>query len=330
MDWLQFFDDYNIEYVTRGPNVKRGNVNLSCPWCGHDPSHHMGVSLEGKGYGCWRSPNHAGKKPHNLIQAVIQCSFNQARLIAKQYSAADPSNLDEALAALEGTDKPESKPSTPKKLKFRPEFKTIDAKGSTSRFYNYLSKRGFESEVDSLCDLYNLRCATTGKFKDRIIIPIYQDEKLVSWTSRAIGKSGNAPRYLALSEEDEGGGGTVNVFNTLWNWDELKEGGDLLIIVEGPFDALKLDYYGIEYNTCTTCTFGTSMSNEQAYLLAEASKNFTKSCLLYDPDATEAIFRARELLYNTNVECGFLDAGIEDPGAMTKKQVRKFIKNYLK
>lgn len=327
MNWEAFFDDYRIEWVSRGPNVKRGNINIACPYCGDDHSHHMGVSLEGKGYGCWRSANHAGKKPHNLIRELLKCSFNQAQMIAKQYSVADPEDLDEALAALQGMDAPDKTPTVSKPLDFRPDFKRIKPKGLVSRFYNYLEKRGFGKDTQEVCDLYDLRCAMTGQFKDRIIIPIYQKEKLVSWTSRSIGKNTNAPRYLALSEEH---GGLVNVFNTIWNWDELKAGGDLLIIVEGPFDAIKVDYYGIKYDTCATCTFGTSMSEEQAYLLTEVSKNFTKSVLLYDPEATEAIFRARDLLYGTNVECGFLEAGIEDPGAMSKQQVHRFIKNYLK
>lgn len=327
MDWESFFTDHGIDYVTRGPNVKKDNINIACPFCGDDPSHHMGVSLNGRGFGCWRAANHGGKKPHNLIRALLGCSFNQAKLIAQQYSAADPENLDEALASLEAGDEPDKQPDKHVKLKFLPEFKHIDDRSGTRRFFSYLENRGFKGQGDAVCQLYNLRCATTGQFKDRIIVPIYMNKKLVSWTSRAIGTSIDAPRYLALSEEQ---GGLVNVFHSIWNWDELKHGGDLLIIVEGPFDALKVDFYGIEQNTCATCTFGTSMSEEQAMLIAEASRRFERAVLLYDAGATEAIFRARELLGHTKVECGFLPDNIEDPGAMSKKQVRDFIQQYLK
>lgn len=327
MDWLQFFDDHQIDYVTRGPNVKKDNVNIACPFCGDDPSHHMGVSLLDKGYGCWRSANHAGKKSNGLIRALLNCSFNQAKILAQQYSAADPESLDEAIAALMAGEQADKRPDRATELRFRGEFSPIKAKGSTSRFYSYLERRGFGDGTADLCKLYNLRCANTGRFKDRVIIPIYQGGKLVSWTSRAIGKNVEAARYLALSEDQ---GGLVNVFHTIWNWDELKHGGDLLIIVEGPFDALKVDFYGWELNTCATCTFGTAMSEEQAMMIAEVAKGFEKAVLLYDAGATESIFRAKGLLEHTKVECGFLPPDVEDPGEMSRKQVRKFIRGYLK
>lgn len=325
VDWESFFNDHGIDYVVRGPNVKKGNVNIACPMCGDDPSHHMGVALEIEAWGCWRGISHKGKKPEGLIRSLLGCSYTQAKLIAQQYSAADPENLDQALANLEARDVAPVGPDKARKLKYPAEFKTITGRGSTARFYHYLYNRGFY-KVDDLIKLYDLKCATTGTYKDRIIIPIKQDGKLVSWTSRAIGRSENAPRYLALSEDD---GGLVNVFHTLWNWDELMEGGNVLVVAEGPFDAMKLDYYAVELNSCATCTFGTSMSKEQAMMIAEASKRFKRTILIYDEGATEAIFHAQELLGHTDVEIGFLPKDVEDPGEMSGKQVRRLISKYI-
>jgi hypothetical protein len=104
-------------------------------------------------------------------------------------------------------------------------------------------------------------------------------------------------------------------------------GGETLIVAEGPFDAMKLDYYAMEFDSCATCTFGTSMSVEQAMLIAQASKRFKRSFLLYDEGATEAIFLAKEKLVNTKVECTFLPEGTEDPGEMSGKQVRALYKS---
>lgn len=329
MDWESFFNDHHIDYVTRGSNVKRGNVNIACPLCGDDPSHHMGVSLEGKGWGCWRSANHAGKKPQNLIRALLGCSYNQAKLITQQYSQADPESLSEALEALQARDRPDKRPDKRGKLKMPAEFRDVTKSGSTARFYNYLKRRGYKRPME-LCELYNLKCATTGKWKDRIIIPIYMDGELVSWTSRAIIKPVNAPRYLALSEDQ---GGLINVFDALYNWDELKEGGDLLLVVEGPFDAINVDYrlLDIEDNVKVgvTCTFGTSMSDEQAFMIASVVKKFRKGVLLYDTGATEAIFRAKELLSHTKMECGFLPDDVDDPGDMSSSQVSALIRQYI-
>lgn len=332
MDWQGFFTDHNIDFITRGQNVKKNNINIACPLCGEDPSYHMGVSLvEKDGYfqwGCWRSASHAGKKPTRLIRALLNCSYQAAELLAQQYSQADPSSIDSISNPFERADKATDKPTKGKRLAMPPEFRQISPKGTTLRFYKYLTDRGF-NDVTGLCDIYKLRCANTGNFKDRIIIPIFIKNKLVSWTSRALGKTINAPRYLALSEEK---GGLVNVFHTLWNYDDLQIGGDLMIIVEGPFDALKLDFYGAEMGATTTCTFGTAMSVEQGLMIREIAKKFKRRILLYDPGEVESIFLAQEKLIGSGVDTVSLNdiiPDVEDPGAMSKKQVRKLVKKLL-
>src|SRR5688572_2948962 len=99
MDWVEFFKANMIDYVTRGPNTKRGEVSVNCPWCaGDDPSHHLGINLTKAAYGCLRNPEHRGKRPAGLIAALLGCSFSQALIIEKQYTAAaDPENLGDAL-----------------------------------------------------------------------------------------------------------------------------------------------------------------------------------------------------------------------------------------
>jgi hypothetical protein len=32
MEWMSFLNDANIEYVTRGPNTKKGEVSVRCPF----------------------------------------------------------------------------------------------------------------------------------------------------------------------------------------------------------------------------------------------------------------------------------------------------------
>jgi hypothetical protein len=285
----------------------------------------MGISLQGKGYGCWRSASHSGIKPLRLVRALLNCSYETGRVIVQQYSAADPADLDEAIRLLEAGYKPANKPDKRNRLLMPPEFRPIRQDGTTSRFWQYLEQRGFQP-VRKFVYIYRLCCASTGYWKDRIIIPIYMDGKLQSWTSRALGNPVNAPRYLALSEDQ---GGLINVFHSLWNWDSLQENGNVLIVAEGPFDALKLDFYGYEYDCCATCTFGTSMSEVQAMMIDEASRNFKRTILLYDKDATEAIFLAKDKLVHTKVEIGFLPDGVEDPGDMSKAQVQKLFQSFM-
>lgn len=321
MDWVGFFTDHNIEYVTRGPNTKKGNISIQCPYCGNDdPSQHMGVSLTQDKWGCWRSEEHSGRKAYSLIQAILGCSFAQARLIETQYSTPDPEDLEQALASLTGEKVPVLKPKD--QLVLPDDFRGISRKSSGARFWDYLQRRGFD-DVAGLADCYGLRCAVTGPWKDRVIFPLHQDKRLVGWTGRALQTPVNAPRYLTLSEED---GALVNVKNTVYLEDRLSEGGEVLLVSEGPFDAIKLDFYGYEYGASATCVYGTSMTVEQIAIIAGLTKKFDRTILLLDAAAVGATFSNMDWLEAYGVEYGSLPEHVKDPGAMSPAAIRAFVK----
>ena len=157
MNWEAFLTDNGIEYVDYGPNVKAGNININCPWCDDDPSHHMGISLNKDAYGCWRNMDHKGKKVERLVQAILGCSYNHAKLVTRQYSVSDPSTLDEALAALTGADtapKPASQ-GIQHKITMPTNFKRIKKSGTTSKFHRYLRLRGIDS-VNRFTNFYKI------------------------------------------------------------------------------------------------------------------------------------------------------------------------------
>ena len=319
MNWVQFFEDHKIEYVTRSPNVKKGNINIRCPWCGEDdPSEHMGISLTKEAYGCWRSPNHSGKRPHRLVQALLGCSHTQAAIVVAQYEAPDPDTLEQAMAALTGTSEP------PKAVKGQPhpvmptDFRHIKPKGLTMGFWYYLQARGFDDVAD-LCFHYDLKCALTGNWKGRIIIPFYQKGELIGWTGRAITDPVHAPRYLSSSNA---------VKQCVFNEDTLFDGGRLLFIVEGPFDALKLDYYGEPSGARATCVFGTSMSIDQLATLSRLRRRFKKVVILFDNDAVEPAFYASDWLHASNVVIGQLPNGLKDPGELSPEEVEQLVDVY--
>jgi DNA primase len=163
--------------------------------------------------------------------------------------------------------------------------------------------------------IYNLKCCTTGRWKDRLIFPVYQSGKLVAWTGRALGNPVNAPRYLSTSNL---------IKSAIFNEDELILGGDTLFITEGPVDALKVDYYGRDLGGRATCVFGTSITIDQISILKQVSKAFTSVVLLFDPEAVETAFDMSEWLPQATV--GQVPAGVEDPGALTKDQVASLVR----
>lgn len=322
MDWLRFLEENNIHFVSRGPNTKRGEVSVHCPLCGdEDPSEHLGINLQTGNWGCLRDANHRGKSPRTLIKAILGCSGQQAWLVVKQYSHSDPDTLEAALAVLEADtkgaihhDEDIAKQAARQKLgpQFN-DFSRIKVRGVTRRFFEYLASRGYENPQE-IIDQYDLRCALTGKYKDRIIIPVRHNDELLGWTSRALGSPFEAPRYLASSED---------VKTTVFNYDELSKGGDRLFIVEGPFDAIKVDSFvalkplrpcpiaPIEVRA--TCTFGTSLTISQLALLRVLVKRFAEAWVLFDQGAEGP---ARNVADWTGARMAHIPSIIDDPGEL--------------
>lgn len=312
MNWQEFFTDYSIEYVTRSPNTKRGELSTKCPWCGEDdPSQHLGVSLTSENWGCLRDPQHRGHSPVRLVAALLGCPQPQAGLVVAQYSRPDPAGFD-TLAALTLTS--EAPSPVAGLVEAKPPLSPIKPSGSTAKFWRYLENRGFDPMA--VITAFRLRACLTGQFKDRLIIPLYRDGELFAWTGRALVDPVNAPRYLS----------SLRVKETIFHEDVLfNTKANLLFITEGPFDAMKLDHYGWSHGARATCTFGTSISVEQIMLLSKLCKRFSRVVVLFDADALGPAFYATDWLRSPNVSFGRLPDGVKDPGELSKDQVRELI-----
>jgi hypothetical protein len=318
MDWVSFVEANHIDYVTRGPNTKRGEISIKCPWCGaEDPSEHLGISLTSENWGCYRDPSHRGHSQPRLVAALLGVSYSQAKLIVAQFGRADPDNLEQALAALTGmTVLPAHSPEAPHLL---PEFKPIEQTGTTAKFWRYLATRGFANVAD-VCKKYSLMCCLTGRWKDRVIIPVVHEGELVAWTGRAIVNPVSAPRYLSSSEA---------IKSTVFNNDVGT--GKLLLVTEGPFDAMKLDFYGRVHGVRAVACFGVSMSVEQICVLRSLRARFAKCIVLFDAEATGAALQASEWLGAEAMLEPILDSvyRVNDPGSMSREQVHHFVRGLL-
>jgi len=228
LDWIKVFDAHGVEYRTRGANVAHGNINIRCPWCADgDPSFHLGISLSGAGYGCWRSKAHRGKSVRYLLNALLG-KETADRIIEE--------------AGLKERGKPRQ--LTAPKVTLRPrelewplgveEYRPV----LDNRFYTYLTqRRGFcHDKADLLLRTYFL-VGRHGEYAGRLIIPYYQHEKVVYYTARAIASA--QIRYKACPNEDA----VVDPKTLLFNEDFLEEAGGV-ILCEGPLDAIKCTAYG--------------------------------------------------------------------------------------
>jgi len=315
-----FFEKHHIEYVTRGPNVASGNINIQCPFCAaSDPSHHLGVSLETGKWGCWRRADHRGIKPHRLIRALLRCSPAEAATIAgttgpelgefDNYVASwfqDPEIIEDAKIL-----------TLPREIQF------LGDSGMSMRFISYLKGRGYDAqEIDELAIEYDLHYCLTGEWKDRLIFPVHSTRGLVSWTGRSIHPDEKI-RYKSLSLEES----VLNIKHTLFNFvDLIGESRDTLVITEGPFDAMRVDYLGYEDDIRSTCLFGTSISEQQVLLLSEISSFYSRKVILFDNATLDAALHVASELSMLSVEVDMLPAGVDDPAEMSLSQVRALSK----
>jgi hypothetical protein len=203
----------------------------------------------------------------------------------------------------------------------------IDDRIATRRARNYLIQRGFDdNSIDDLVRLYDIRTARDGHYASRIILPYYLDGKLVTWTARAIAPSEirykDLPRDLSLVPPKE----------TLYNHDCIADGGDILVIVEGPIDALKLDFYGRAHGVRAVALSTNSVSGMQLDMLAAADRQFQWKLVMMD-NATSLGFvdsmRLKQELggYLTDVRAVRVPYGAKDSGDLTPVQIKNWCLN---
>jgi len=218
MDIIEFLEDNGIEFWLGGKNVSPGWVNIQCPFC-DDNSNHCGIKLSDLRVSCWRCGGHSTKK---LIRKIIDCTGQEANQIFKTLSLGAgyyPPFESSASSTL-----------TSKNVILPPECE----KEFPKSHINYLKNRGFTKPKEIIKKYKLLSTNTIGKYKFRIIIPIYMNRKLVSFTSRDITGQQDIRYKTATIKES-----IIDPRECVYNYDTLTIGCDA-IIVEGPIDVWKM------------------------------------------------------------------------------------------
>ena len=328
-DWIKFLERHKIPYVTDGPNFSRKMLcNVRCPFCGDaDPSEHMGLSSKGW-WGCLRNAGHRGKSPHFLIQKLIGCSLEEARRIVgvAEEGAPTTDELAESFAALLRVTGEKRASERPRELKLPSEFRRLDTQSPFAEpFWDYLYGRGFRSpQIQWLTENYNLQYALRGRYAYRIIVPVYDRyERLLTWTARSILDDAKL-RYdtLRSSGDPDDGKGPIALapdkevvlgLPVLYSARNPK----VLVLVEGPFDALKLTAYGRGFGVYGAALFGLNISDAQIAEVLELSGRFEKTVLLLDAGAELQRLRLSSVLSVVPHEIIEVPQGFSDPGELT-------------
>jgi len=271
-DFPKMLDDYSIPYK----EGSRGFIEISCPFClDGDPKLHGGLNEEGY-YTCWRCG-------HHRLDRIILILTNQEWDSIKQ-------KYETGILKLE-------KKETPKVTRLE---LPIGVTGLAIYQKRYLEKRGFDPNY--LEHEYDLHAMPWGEWHYHIIIPIYYNNRLVSYIGRDYTDQ-SWLRYKALHLGEE----VIHHKHILYNLDRCP--GDHAVVVEGVTDVWRLGAGSI-------ATFGTGYTQEQVNLLSK----FKKITVLYDSDAHIKAERLATELSGMGVTVTIASLSEGDPGALSQEE----------
>lgn len=273
-----------IEWSSSHRHGTGGWIQLqSCPYC-HSGKYHLGLNLKFGYLNCWK----CGR--HNLAHALsLLCNTSYKEIKA----------LVEDIEVIGKIAVPEF------------EVRNIkvelpgDASYLTRRHREYLESRGFDPrEVKKRWKIQGTS-VTGGVMAWRIIIPIYQQGKLVSWTSRAIGNS--EPKYFTCPNEQ-----------AAWPRNEILYGIDAVrhvaYVVEGPLDVWAIGFGAV-------CPLGTEISLRQIRRIAE----FPVRVICFDPEpaAQRRAAKIASMLSSFRGETYQVELSSGDPGEADKSEIKE-------
>lgn len=284
-DVISYLDSRGVDYATSGKNIAPGWAGMRCTQC-LDSSNHFGVNIATGSFSCFR----CGAKGNviKLITIIDDCSYQQARTLADKFQTGDIQRKEQTRAITQALPKFAKKPL--------PEIHR-----------KYLENRGFDADLlTAKYDLYG--CEHGSNYQYRIIIPVYQRKRLVTFTARAVIETA-ALRYKNCPVPES----VVSIKECLYNLDNVKESA---IVVEGVFDAWR-----VGDGACAT--LGTQITQEQIRLLSQFKNVF----IMLD---SEAVNEAEKLSYAlasivNHVEIIHISA--KDPCEMSDTDIRALKKD---
>lgn len=293
LDIKKLLEDLNIPYNESGKDWQPGWVNITCPFC-DDPEHHGGFNIVKAYYNCWRCGHH---KVQGVLQNLLGVDIHYVFNLMKSYQTG---YIDTSVERQKGKALTTELPDGCKEM--------------NNGHRLYLVGRKFNALM--LEKEWGLQgTGHLGDYKFRIIIPIYLNNRLVSYQGRDITGLSDL-RYKACKIENE----MVHHKHTLYGIDNVL--GRRCVIVEGVTDVWRLGFGAV------SC-FGTEFTLEQVLMLGERMDYVG---ILFD-NATEATLKADKLsfhLQSIGVQTEeFQLTNYDDPAEMDQFESQHFMSSIL-
>jgi len=307
VDYRSLLDSIGVEWKDRGSNTSKGNINIGCPFCPDDPSFHLSISEEDRGYYCYREPRHSGT---NMIRLLVRLGVAYADV---------PGLLNsfnhEAVTA---------RPSKPVSVSDRA-WARFKSAAESSAAIGHLSKRGFPTS-GIVARQYDLRVAEAGRWAQRLLVPLRWNGELVTWIGRSL-RDGIEPKYLMESVSKP----VIYV---------PRRPRRTLIVTEGSMDALKIAVATEPYDISSAALLGHGLSGDRLTQVSNIANDCDNVLVALDTDR-----QGRYLNYSvsdcyaivdelaTQVACPVerLEVPIyrKDPGELSIDEVREWLAAWI-
>ena len=269
-DFLGELEKRNIAFKTSGRNIGQNYIGMDCTFCG-DGRNHLGVNKHNGCYYCFVCGAKGSFKylVYKLTGEWINRSIFE---IVTQEPSSGATDLD------------------------------FDFDSLSSRAKDYLFNRGYDPE--ELIDKYKLRDGgLVGKFKYRIMIPYFMNNKLVTYSGRDY--SGvQEPKYLHLDHESS----IMSCKEVLYNLDNCKD--QSIILTEGIFDSWRL------------CTGSIALSGKQLSTNQHQQlKRFQRIFIALDQDAVKESNHIANQIESEFNDVFIISVPTKDPDSLSRNQV---------
>lgn len=211
-DLADFLVQHGVDHRIGGTHrhVRTGWIGIDCPRCGPGSGKfHAGIREDLRGAACWRC---GGMRPFDLIGQACELQWWEVRKALEPLPVRSRSR-ETASNQLRG-------------VKYPARLQTLRRPHKL-----FLARRNLDPGAAE--QLWGARATgPIGRLSWRIWIPIYHGGRVVSWTTRAVGRRVDR-RYISASPDEE----AVD-HKTLLYGEELV--GHAIVIVEGPLDAWRI------------------------------------------------------------------------------------------
>jgi len=297
MNILELYRDYGIHHQTEGhKHCRPGWVNTPCPFCTGNPGLHLGCTIQGGHFYCWRCGWHPAS---HVIAKLLEVNEQKAKSIIRQYKGFEHS------------------PEPAIQIRRRSHKLPSGITPLLPIHRKYLKKRNFDpDQLEREWELVGtgpIAMLDHLNFKFRIIAPIFWQGQQVSFQSRDITDK-HPLKYITCPKDRE----IIDHKHILYGKEE--RWSDSGIWVEGITDVWRLGEKAF-------CSFGVEYTQKQVRL---AARQFKRIVVVFD-DEPQAQLQADKLVG----ELGFRGVDAEkitikgDPAELTNEEAEYLINSVL-